>query len=292
MSEQNWNVSEPLTIELDGVTEVKLALVKGRFDILVTESPLATLEISEVEGQPLDVSFSGGVLKVEHFNSANWIQRLINFQSTARAVLSIAVPPGTSVSAATVNGDGMVSGSHRTTLRTVSGSLMSDATFGMLNLESVSGELIARDHTGQLVAKSVSGDITASGKLDQIRSGTVSANATFDVFGTPHAFGAKSVSGDITLRLPATVGVDVTATSASGSLVVGDERFSTPGQTTRTTAGPAKPRLAVRTSTVSGSVSVMFAADDPESAPERAPERAPGLDKPLKDKPLKDWEEN
>ncbi len=265
MGEQNWQVSEPLTIELDGVGEVKLALVKGRFDILVTDNPLATLEISEVDGQPLDVSFSGGVLKVEHFNSANLIQRLVNFQSTARAVLSMAVPPGTIVNAATINGDGMVSGSRQTTLRTVSGSLMSDATTGRLNLETVSGEIIARNHTGHLTAKSVSGDVTASGRLDEIRSGTVSANATFDVVGTPHAFVAKSVSGDITLRLPATIGVDVTATSASGSLVVGNERFSAPVQTTRTTAGPGSPRLAVRTSTVSGIVSVVFAPANPGS---------------------------
>ena len=237
MNERTWSVDEPLTIEFDGLTEVRLALVKGRFDIVVTESPVATLEISEVDGQPLDVTFADGVLKVEHFNAANWLTRLINFQSTARAVLSIAVPPGTTVNAATVNGDGMVSGSHKTTLRTVSGSLMSDATHGMLSLDTVSGEIIARNHTGHLAAKSVSGEVTASGWLDSIRASTVSANATFDVFGTPSSLVAKSVSGDITVRLPQTVGVAVTASSASGSVVVGEDRFSNPGQTTHTSAG-------------------------------------------------------
>ena len=83
MNQDSWSISDPQTLEFAGVAEVKVALVKGRFDIVVTEGPTATLEISEVDGQPLEVSFSNGTLKVEHFNASNWLQRLINFQQGA-----------------------------------------------------------------------------------------------------------------------------------------------------------------------------------------------------------------
>lgn len=267
MNPETWSVNEPTMIELDGVLEVRIALVQGRFDIVVTNSPTTTLEISEVTGQPLDVSFEGGTLKVEHFNVANWLQRLMNFQSTARAVISIAVPPGAIVNATTVHGDGMVSGSARTTLRTVSGSLMSDATEGLLSLDTVSGEIIARNHHGELTAKSVSGEIMASGELAEVRTSTVSANVSFDLQGLPVSLNAKSVSGDIMVRLPAAVGVDVTATSASGSLLLGGDRFMGLGQSTHTTSGPDHPRMTVRTSTVSGAVAIMHAPDDGDSRP-------------------------
>ncbi|MHA7305407.1 PadR family transcriptional regulator [Arthrobacter sp. TMN-49] len=58
-------------------------------------------------------------------------------------MISSAVPPGAFVWSSTVNGDGMVSGSAKTTLRTVTLSLMSDATEGLLTLDTVSGEIIA-----------------------------------------------------------------------------------------------------------------------------------------------------
>lgn len=263
MNEDSWSISDPQTLEFAGVAEVKVALIKGRFDIVVTEGPTATLEISEVDGQPLEVRFSNGTLKVEHFNASNWLQRVINFQQGASAVISIAVPPGTFVSASTVNGDGMVSGSAKTTLRTVTGSLMADATEGLLTLDTVSGEIIARDHRGDLVAKSVSGEVMASGELGNVRASTVSGNVSFDLHGTPQTLNAKSVSGDVTVRLPRAVGVHVTSTSASGTLLLDEERYSNLGQNTTATAGPSAPRLVAHTSTVSGGVSIVYAPEEP-----------------------------
>ncbi len=257
MNEESWSITEPQTLELSGVAEIKVALIKGRFDIVVTEGSTTTLEISEIDGQPLEVRFSNGTLKVEHFNASNWLQRLINFQQSATAVISIAVPAGALVSASTVGGDGMVSGSVKTTLRTVTGTLMADATEGMLTIDTVSGEVIARDHRGPLSIKSVSGDVMASGELTDVRANTVSGNISLDLQGTPRSLNAKSVSGEVMVRLPGEVGVDITATSASGSLLLDQQRFSTVGQSTVASAGPPEPRLKANTATVSGAVSIV-----------------------------------
>lgn len=267
MNEESWSVTKAQTLELSGVAVVKLALVKGRFDIVVTEGTSTTLEISEVDGQPLEVRFHNGTLKVEHFNSSNWLQRLVNFQQAATAVISIAVPAGTLVTASTVNGDGMVSGSAKTTLRTVTGSLMADATEGMLSIDTVNGEVIARDHRGALVIKSVSGDVMASGDFTEVRASTVSGNVSLDLHGATRTLKAKSVSGEITVRLPGTVGVDISATSASGTLLLDQQRFTALGQNTTVSSGPESPRLTVHTSTVSGAVSIVHTPVEQASTP-------------------------
>lgn len=39
MNQDLWSIGDPQTLEFAGVAEVKVALVKGRFDIVVTEGP-------------------------------------------------------------------------------------------------------------------------------------------------------------------------------------------------------------------------------------------------------------
>jgi DUF4097 and DUF4098 domain-containing protein YvlB len=265
MSFENWSMTVPETLELDGVTEVKAILVRGRLDVITTNNPVTTVEVSEVSGQPLNVTFADGVLKIEHFDSGNWLQKIVNFNSNARAVVSVAVPAGTAITAATVSGDGMVSGSTATTnLKTVTGSLLADATEGSLTAETVSGEIIVRDHSGPFNAKSVSGEITASGHLDAIRANTVSGNLSFDLYGAPADFSAKSVSGDVTMRLPDGVGVELSAKSTSGTILLDDDRYTGTGQSVRTASGPASPRVSVRTTSVSGNFSIVHAAAEEE----------------------------
>ncbi|MEO8222095.1 MAG: hypothetical protein ABI563_15070 [Specibacter sp.] len=86
---------------------------------------------------------------------------------------------------------------------------------------------------------------------------SVSGNVNFDLHGTPHTSNTKSVSGDVTVRLPRTVGVHVRSTSASGTLLLDEERYNNLGQNTTATAGPSAQRLIAHTSTVSGGVSIM-----------------------------------
>ncbi|GAA4364478.1 hypothetical protein [Paeniglutamicibacter cryotolerans] len=121
----------------------------------------------------------------------------------------------------------MVSGtSGHTRLKTVSGSLLADATAGTLSVDTVSGEIITRNHRGHFAAKSVSGEVTASGELESVRASTVSGNFSFDIGGTPVDLVSKSVSGDLTVRIPEGLGIDLVATSTSGSICLDGERHS------------------------------------------------------------------
>jgi hypothetical protein len=182
----------------------------------------------------------------------------VNNSSDNTVAISIALPSGVEVEAGTVSGDGLVSGiTGHTRLNTVSGSVMSDGTSGDLHVNTVSGEVIARNHRGVLTAKSVSGEVTASGRFSNIRANTVSGDMSFDLQDFTHDFGANSVSGDLTIRLPHDVGVDIVAKSASGAVVIDDQKYTQPGGTVQTIAGPDAKLMLVRTNSVSGKTSIL-----------------------------------
>ncbi|WP_104042298.1 DUF4097 family beta strand repeat-containing protein [Arthrobacter sp. ZGTC412] len=263
MADQNWDVTSAQTIDVDSVTSLKLGMVRGRFDVVAHHEPGTRIEISEVKGDPVAVSLEGGRLEVRHqlHGPQGWFKNLmgtVNHKSENYAVISIAVPATVEVEAGTVSGDGLVSGmAGRTRLNTVSGSVMSDGTDGELHVNTVSGEVSARDHSGVLTAKTVSGEVTASGNFSHIRANTVSGGMSFDLLGYTQDFGANSVSGDLTIRIPHDVGVDIVAKSASGTVVIDHQRYHVPGGRVETIAGPDAKLMLVRTNSVSGTTSII-----------------------------------
>jgi DUF4097 and DUF4098 domain-containing protein YvlB len=263
MEENTWTVTGPRTIDVDGVRSLKLGIVRGRFDIVTHEDDVARIEVSEIHGDPVTVTLINGRLEVRHqlHGAQGWFKNLmgtVNNNSTNSVVISIALPAGVEVEAGTVSGDGLVSGiSGHTRLNTVSGSVMADNTSGELHVNTVSGEVIARNHNGILTAKSVSGEVTASGLFSNIRANTVSGDMSFDLHGFTRDFGANSVSGDLTVRVPHDVGVDIVAKSASGAVVIDDQKYTQPGGRVQTIAGPDAQLMVVRTNSVSGKTSIV-----------------------------------
>ncbi|MCF3140168.1 DUF4097 family beta strand repeat-containing protein [Paenarthrobacter sp. AR 02] len=266
MSEELWTVTGPQTIEVDHVRSLKLGIVKGRFDVVSHDEDFVRIEISEITGDPLTVTLVDGRLEVRHQlqGPQGWFRNLmgtVNNTSTNSVVVGIALPHGVDVEAGTVSGDGMVSGTDaRTRLNTVSGSVMADGTSGELHVNTVSGEVIARNHDGVLTAKSVSGEVTASGTFKNVRANTVSGDLSFDLLDYTNDLGANSVSGDLTIRLPHDVGLDIVAKSASGSVVIDDQIYAQPGNNVHTIVGPDERLMLVRTNTVSGKTYIMHAS--------------------------------
>jgi hypothetical protein len=262
MAENSWAVTGPRTIDVDNVSSLRLGIVRGRFDIVTHDEDVARIEVSEVHGDPLAISLVNGRLEVRHqlHGAQGWFKNLmatVNSSSSNSVVVSIALPAGVEVEAGTVSGEGMVSGiSGHTRLNTVSGSVLADETSGNLAVNTVSGEVIARNHRGVLTARSVSGEVTASGEFSNVRANTVSGDLSFDLRGFTHDFGANSVSGDVTIRLPHDVGVDLIAKSATGAVVIDDQKYLQPGGTVQTIAGPDSKLMLVRTNSVSGRTSI------------------------------------
>nr|WP_281360599.1 DUF4097 family beta strand repeat-containing protein [Psychromicrobium silvestre] len=207
----------------------------------------------------MNVSFHGGTLTVEHHdqNPMSWLKRIGSF-GHQHIVLSIAVPAGTPVRASTVSGEGLISGtSGNSELKTVSGSVMADGTSGLLTTDTVSGEIIVRDHRGPFVAKSVGGEITASGELLNVRAKTISGDLSFDFQGSPNDLAMSSVSGDVTVRLPAEVGVALNVKSVSGRIIVDDQKYSGTNQRVETITGAEDRQLRLNGNSVSGNISII-----------------------------------
>ncbi|MGO4855842.1 DUF4097 family beta strand repeat-containing protein [Arthrobacter sp. 2MCAF14] len=274
MSEENWTVTGPQTIDVDGVRSLKLGIVKGRFDVVTHDEAITRIEVSEIAGDPLSVSLIDGRLEVRHqlHGPQGWFRNLmgtVNNTSTNTIVISIALPAGVDVEAGTVGGDGMVSGvSGHIRLNTVSGSVLADGTRGELHVNTVSGEVIARNHDGVMTAKSVSGEVTASGRFKNIRANTVSGDLSFDLHGYTQDFGANSVSGDLTIRLPHDVGVDIVAKTAGGTVMIDDQLYAQSGGRVQTIVGPDERLMVARTNSVSGKTSIIHgSAPTPGTTP-------------------------
>lgn len=268
MEQNRWEIASPQTLEFDDVRFIKAGIIAGRVDVLVHDEPVTRIEVSEVEGQPIEITLNAGGLELVHTNDASrsgWLAftgQIISGKPKEIAVVSIAVPEGTVVALRTVSGDGLACGTLDTTLDTVSGSIMADDTSGTLRVSTVSGEAIVRHHSGHLVAKTVSGEVTASGYCESVRTNSVSGEVTLDLLGQPRDLSARSVSGDLTIRLSSEVGIDVSATSVSGALTVNDQKFSGRGKNRHVERGSTDSILTVRANSVSGDVAVFHSSPD------------------------------
>lgn len=269
MAESSWTVTAPRIIDVGGVTSLKLGIVRGRFEITAHAGDTARIEVAGIQGDPLAVSLVNGRLEVRHqlHGAQGWFRNLmgtVHNSSGNSVALSLALPAGVDVEAGTVSGHGTVSAtSGRTRLYTVAGSVLADDTSGSLAVSTVSGGATVRSHRGALTVRSVSGEVAASGEFSHVRAHTVSGNLSFDLRGFTQDFGANSVSGDVTVRLQHDVGVDIIAKSATGAVVIDDQKYLQPGGTVQTIAGPDTQLMLVRTNSVSGTTSI-FHNDPPQ----------------------------
>lgn len=265
MAAQTWTVTDPQTLDIGGVASLKLGMVRGRFRIVAHAQPMVQLELAEVHGDPVSVSLNSGRLEVRHqlHGPQGWFKNLmetVNHNSDNSAVITISVPHGVEVEAGTVSGDGLVSGiSAHVRLNTVSGSVAADSTAGELQVNTISGSVDVRNHRGVLTAKSVSGGVTASGHFTNVRTNTVSGHLNVELLDFTRDFGSNSVSGDLTIRLPHDVGVDIVAKSAGGAVVLDGRQCLLTNGKVETIAGPDGQLMLVRTNSVSGRTSIVHA---------------------------------
>jgi len=266
MTTESWVVAGPQIIEVDDVSSLRVQLVAGRVDVVVHDDPALTgarIEVHSVDGHPLEVALSDGELRVGYsFTLAGWegfLEKFRNFRDKDAADVHIAVPRSIAVKLGTVSASGLLAGvEHDATVSTVSGSIVTDSTRGALSANAVSGEVVVRDHAGDLRLNTVSGDLTASGDLARVHANTVSGALALDVTTVTSSISATTVSGDITVRLPAGRGLNVEARSVTGRVVVDghDHKGPNPGQTRVDLRSPDGTCF-VSTTSVSGHLTVL-----------------------------------
>lgn len=228
MATESWVVAGPQIIEVDQISSLHVQLVAGRVDVVVHDDPAtvgARLEVHAVDGRPLEITLADGELRVGYsFTLGGWdgfLDKFRYFRERDSADVHIAVPRTVAVKLGIVSAEGLLAGVRNdASVSTVSGSLVTDSTAGALTANTVTGEIVVRDHVGDLRINTVSGDVTASGELARVNAITVSGAVTLDVCTGTSSITASTVSGDVTVRLPAGRRLNVEARSVSGRVVI------------------------------------------------------------------------
>lgn len=215
-----WTVEGPMGLAFDEVTTVRVRLIAGSVAVLATEGT-PSLDVQEVKGDPLQVTYEDGVLTIAHPN-LTW-DGLLKWLRPQRhsAILTVRVPKDSVTQLGVVNATAVLSGVRgKSSVKGVSGEITLDGLSGDVDANTVSGAVEAQGLNGKLNFNTVSGDLTvADGWLERLDANSVSGDVTADVdldpFGGIHV---TTVSGDVTLRLAAEADAAVSMHSMSGDV--------------------------------------------------------------------------
>jgi len=215
-----WTIEAPTSLEFDDVTGLRVRLIAGSVAVLATDGK-PSLEVSSVEGDPLNVTYEGGVLTVAHEN-LSW-EGLLKWLRPQRhsAAVTVSVPRKCPTQVGVVSATAVMSGiSSRASVKSVSGGIMLDGITGDVDANTVSGALEAQGINGRLNFRTVSGDLTlADGWLERLDASVVSGDVTADVDLDPlGGMQVTTVSGEVVLRLPAEADARVNLHSVSGDV--------------------------------------------------------------------------
>ncbi|MEU6659541.1 hypothetical protein [Streptomyces sp. NPDC046821] len=274
-----WSVTEPQKLTFDDpVTTLRVRVVNGTVNVVGTDEGSARLEVTEIDGPPLQVTLKRGELSVA-YDDLPWkgfLKKWLDRKSWRRsAVVSLAVPAGTRVEVGVVGAGAVVSGIEgRTEVKGVTGDTTLVGVAGEVRTDTVSGNVEAQAVTGDLRFNSVSGDLTVvAGAGPSVRADSVAGSMIVDLDPADRATDVHltSVSGEIAIRLPHPADARVEANTASGSVSNAFEDLRVNGQwgakSITGKLGAGRGRL--KATTVSGSIALLRRppAEDEASAP-------------------------
>lgn len=263
-----WTVGKPQTLDFDGVAALRVRLISGSVAVLST-SERPCLDIGHVSGQPLLVSHEAGILTIT-YGDLTW-DGLLGWLRPAQheAALTVTVPEDCPAQVGVVNASAVLSGiGTRTSVRSVSGRITLDGVTGEVEAGTLSGDVDAQGVHGRVGFRSVSGDLTlADGAVERMDARTASGRVTADI-GLLHRGSVRvaTVSGDVTIRLPASASTEVELRSTTGRVQSdfgGLRQARAPGANTLTGAlGSAAGQVSV--TTMSGQITLLEGAGRPE----------------------------
>jgi hypothetical protein len=216
----HWTVEAPTAMDFDDVTELRVRLIAGSVAVLASDGT-PSLEVDDITGEPLSVTYTDGVLTVTHEN-LTW-EGLLKWLRPQRhsAALTVTVPRTCPTQVGVVTASAVICGlSARASIKSVSGDITLDGVTGDVDANTVSGPLEAQGINGKLNFKTLAGDLTlADGWLERLDANTVSGDVTADVDLDPlGGMQITTVSGEVTLRLPAEADTQVHLRSVAGDV--------------------------------------------------------------------------
>jgi hypothetical protein len=269
-----WTIDQPADVELGDFAALRVRLVSGTVAILAAQDAPA-IDVEALTGPPLVVTKEAGILTVG-YDDLRWEgmlgwERMSGWegmrgwlrQQHRSADFTLTIPPDCPIQLGVVNASTTVSGvSAGISAMSISGGLTLDGVTGTVKAKTVSGDLEARGLDGGIVFSSVSGDLTlADGSIERLDAKTVNGQVTADIgLADGSDIRVATVSGEVTVRLPADPSVRVELRSASGRVQTTFDGLQPAGSKPRPasatgTIGDGASRLSV--SSVSGNVTLL-----------------------------------
>ncbi|MFE1169876.1 DUF4097 domain-containing protein [Nocardiopsis sp. NPDC058789] len=282
-----WSIDSPTTHTLDGIVALKVRIVSGQVNIIPTDDPV-TFEISEIEGEPLEVTQEAGILTIHYqdLTGQGLLDRLKPIQlgryrniASRRATVDLRVPRDCPVEVTTAGAPVVVAGlTSRTRVRTATGEVTLDGVSGETEVNTASANASVRTPGGTLSFNSASGQLAvAGGRLAELRAKTASGHVLVD---TDLAASARvrvtTVSGEVALRVPSETSASVELRTVTGKVDsdFGLDRRSAPARTALTgKIGVGVDPASISVNTVSGRTALLRRAPEaPAAIPEGASE--------------------
>lgn len=264
----HWTVDEPTKIDFDGVVALKANIVAGTVSVLPT-SGRPSLHVSEISGHPLEVTHEAGMLRVTQKSSGvegvlRWLRN-----TRGRTSITITVPADCPVTLNLVTANALVTGlSGRVSVKTGSGDVTLDGVTGTIDANTATGAIEAQGLGGSMSFNSVSGDLAvARGVVERLFAQSVSGRITTDVdLEAAAGVQIRTVSGEVTMRLPKSTSAKVMLASVGGRI---DAAFDGLGREDRPVGNSVTGTLgggaaSLNVNSVSGAITLL-SRTDPEA---------------------------
>jgi putative adhesin len=215
-----WTVETPTSLDFDDVTALQVRLIAGTVAVMATDDKPSVL-VADITGRPLQVGYEGGTLTIA-YETPSW-ERLLDWLKPLRdsAAVTVTVAADCPIQLGVVTASAVVCGlSSGASVKGVSSDITLDGVGGAVQADTVSGTLEGRDVDGEVRFKSVSGDLTlADGSLALLEADNIGGQIAADVsLAAAGAMRISTISGDVTVRLPADSDAQVRLHSTSGNI--------------------------------------------------------------------------
>ena len=212
---QEWRIEGPRVLDIgdenERVGKLEVGIVGGRVDVVThDDSPTARVEVTQVEGLPVKVTWDGVTLRVLHGkewdnnNIMEMLKRTFEHFGRNRVTVSISVPSDAAATVATVSGEAVVSGLHNVVkVNSVSGSLIVSDVEGEVDMHTVSGTVDGDSLTGRPAStRSRAWSRCSAARFRTSRSTRSAATSPSTCCPGSSRIRSNSVSGDVTVRAP------------------------------------------------------------------------------------------
>jgi hypothetical protein len=260
-----WTIEEATALDFDGIVALKVLLMGGHISVLGTDDA-PSVQVGDVNGQPLRVSHEAGMLNITHENLWEGLLKWLGPQRCS-ADLTVMVPKDCPVQLNLVNADAVITGlTSGVSVKSGAGDITIDGVSGHITANTVSGVVEAQGLDGAVNFSSISGELAlAGGSVDWLAARTVSGRIAADVdLADDGRVQVNTVSGEVALRLLDSTSAQVSLTTVGGRI---DSSFDELDQVGRTmpksvsgTLGDGTGRLTV--ATVSGDVTLLSRPGD------------------------------